>query len=543
MTGKFKVVLAIGLCLATAFAFTACGGAGQETGDSADPLKVTCNNGVMLGQEENGVVSYKGVPYAEPPVGDLRWKAPVAAADSDEEIECYEFGDTALQYEWPTEPASYSPKSEDCLTLNIWTSSQQTDEPKSVMVWFHGGAYAWGGTTDPMYDGQNFVEAHPEIVLVTCNYRLGLMSWADFSDIPGGEEYTDVNLGIRDHICALEWIQNNIEGFGGDKNNVTIFGESAGGWSTTALVASPMAKGLFNKAIVESGGLVPKDRDAAKEFAKYIMEAAGAENMNDLLAIDGDKWMELDATEWIGDETCGVVIDGEVIPEDFYGAIEDAAKSGVKLLLGTNADEWNYFQADSEGDTDAERFASWKEGLDEYWDAYAEDNSENMDKLYDMLGAEVDKKFADYTGDADVKDALIKSAFITETWRYEHIKLADAFSKAGDAFMYYWDVPSTKDEYYKSACHAIELAYVLNNLEDDIYAGEVDADVAAKAQEAWVNFAKTGDPSIDGTAWDKYSQGDRNTMVIKKDGWETVKDPNPEVTEILTEMDASFDVF
>ena len=160
---KVKMIIALALCFSVVFAFTACG-----EKESTEAAKVTCNNGVMLGLEDNGVASYKGIPYAKPPVGELRWKAPVAAEDSSEEIECYEFGDTSLQYEWPTEPASYSEKSEDCLSLNVWTSAEQTDEPKAVMVFFHGGAYGWGGTTDPMYDGQAFVEAHPDVVLVTC---------------------------------------------------------------------------------------------------------------------------------------------------------------------------------------------------------------------------------------------------------------------------------------------------------------------------------------------------------------------------------------
>ena len=142
----------------------------------------------MLGRSEGGVTSFKGVPYAKPPVGELRWKAPQAPDSSDKEIECYKFGYTALQPEWPTEPASYYPKNEDCLTLNVWESEGTADSgnSKPVMVFFHGGAYGWGGTTDPMYDGQNFAKAHDDVILITCNYRLGLMSFADFSKIEGG---------------------------------------------------------------------------------------------------------------------------------------------------------------------------------------------------------------------------------------------------------------------------------------------------------------------------------------------------------------------
>lgn len=262
-------VLSLGLFSLAACSGPSSSGGPEESAKAADPVKVACENGVMLGQSVDGVTSFKGVPYAKPPVGELRWKAPQAPDPSDDEIECYNFGYTALQYEWPSEPASYYPKNEDCLTLNIWESDGTIDskEPKPVLVFFHGGAYCWGGTTDPMYDGQNFAKAHDDVILVTCNYRLGLMAWADFSKIEGGEEYTDVNLGLRDHIAALQWIQENIAAFGGDPNNVTIFGESAGGWSTTALTISPKARGLFNRAIAQSGEVAPKSREAAQEYA------------------------------------------------------------------------------------------------------------------------------------------------------------------------------------------------------------------------------------------------------------------------------------
>ena len=537
---KKKWIVALTAMVMCVFGFTACGNSesGEEPVDTSDAVKVTCDNGVMLGQTIDGVTSFKGVPYAEPPVGDLRWKAPEAPDPSDEEIVCYDFGYTALQYEWPTEPASSFPKNEDCLTLNIWESegTSDADEAKPVMVFFHGGAYGWGGTTDPMYDGQNFIAANDDVILITCNYRLGLMSWADFSKIEGGEDYTDINLGIRDHIAALEWIQKNIKSFGGDPDNVTIFGESAGGWSTTALTISPKAKGLFKRAIAESGGLPVGTREDAQEFANYIMEASGAKNMDDLLAISGDEWMELDATEWIADECCGVVVDGDIIPEDIDGAIADAAASGIQMIVGTNNDEWNYFQEDSEGETDEDKFASWVDGMDAmYEDAYDGCDDAGKAALEELISYEESIVPEEYAGDDEVKAALAKSGFVTETWRYEILHFADKYADAGgDIYTYLWKVPSTRDNMYKSAVHAIELAYVFNNLEDDIYAGEVDADTAAKVQEAWTNFATSGDPSIEGAEWKSYNTNDRMTMVIEKDKWECVSDPSKTARELLT---------
>jgi len=384
------------------------------------------------------------------------------------------------------------------------------------------------------------VEANQDVILITANYRLGLMCWADFSKVPGGEEYTDVNLGIRDHIAALEWVQKNIAGFGGDADNVTIFGESAGAFSTTALIISPAAKGLFKRAIAESGIINVRDREDAQEFADYIVEAAGAKNMDDLLAISADEWVELDATEWIGDESCGVVEDGEIIPmqEDVDAAIAEAAASGVELLLGTNNDEWNYFQEDMEGETQQEKFEVWVESMDEVYEDVEEDCDETgKTALKEFIEYEESIVPEEYAGDDAVKAALAKSAFMTETWRYQHIDFADKFANAGgDCYMYLWKVPSTRDNMYKSAVHAIELAYVFNNLEDDIYAGEVDETTAQRAQESWTNYAKTGDPSIEGVEWKKYDSTDRYTMVIEKDQWECVSDPSKTAREFMTKV-------
>ena len=543
MKKKLFLSLLCALALGMMMLVAGCGSSEEADSDATpagEDVKVTCENGIMVGQTTDGVASFKGVPYAKPPVGDLRWKAPEAPDPGSDEIECKDFGYTALQYEWPTEPASSFPKNEDCLTLNIWENEGivGSEEAKPVMVFFHGGAYGWGGTTDPMYDGQNFAAAHDDVILVTCNYRLGLMAWADFSKVEGGEDYTDINLGIRDHIAALQWIQKNIAAFGGDPDNVTIFGESAGGWSTTALTISPKAKGLFKRAIAQSGGMPVGDREDAQAFADYIMEASGAKNMDDLLAISGDEWMELDSEKWIADECCGVVADGDIIPEedDMDEAIADAAKRGVQLIVGTNQDEWNYFEEDSEGETPEEKFASWVEGMDAmYDDAYKGADDEGKEALEELIKYEEDQVPAEYSEPAEVRSALAKSGFVTETWRYEILHFADKFADAGgDIHAYLWKVPSTLDQMYKSSVHAVELAYVFNNLDATIYAGEVDPDTAARAQEAWINFAKAGDPSIEGAEWAAYDTKDRNTMVIEKDGWKCESDPSKTPRELLT---------
>ena len=535
-------LVAVAVLAFSLFGLAACGNSLSSSGSeksakAADSVKVACENGVMLGRSTDGVTSFKGVPFAKPPVGELRWKAPRAPEPSSEEVECYDFGYVALQYEWPSEPASYSPKSEDCLTLNIWENdgNVHSKEPKPVMVFFHGGAYCWGGTTDPMYDGQNFAKAHDDVILVTCNYRLGLMSWADFSKVEGGEGYTDINLGLRDQIAALQWIQKNIAAFGGDPDNVTIFGESAGSWSTTALTISPKARGLFKKVIAQSGEVAAKKREAAQAYADSILKASGAKNMQELLAISGDEWVKLDSEKNIADECCYAVIDGDIIPEDLDKAFEDAAKSGVQIVIGSNEDEWNYFKEDSEGETEAEKFNAWvTEMEDMYKEAYEGADEKGKAALEELIRYEESIVPEEYAGDAKVKAALAKSGFVSETWRYEILDFADRLADAGgDVRTYLWKVRSTRDDMYKSAVHATELAYVFNNLEDGMYAGVVDPETAAKVQESWTNFAKTGDPSIAGATWNKYNTDTRDTMVIDKGKWECVSDPSKIARELL----------
>ncbi len=521
---KKKIVLVSFALVLSLVLFAGCG----SSEGNADPLKAVCNNGVMVGQEENGVVSFLGVPYAKPPVDELRWKAPVAAEDSDEEIVCDEFGLTPIQYEWATEPASYTERGEDCLTLNVWTAKESTEEPKAVMVWFYGGAYSWGGTTDPMYDGQNFVEANPDIVLVTVNYRLGVMAWADFSQIPGGEEYTDLNLGIRDQICALEWIQKNIGSFGGNPDNVTIYGESAGAVSTSVLLISPKAEGLFHKVIVQSDAIdsrVIGTVDDAREYGKLIAETAGAEDMDDLLAVTAEEWIELDTEYWLGDESPGTVADGDIIPFDYEDAVTAAGKKGIPVMIGSNADERNYDVEELEG-----------------YDNFVEYMNESWDDTYDKVpeaGKKLMDEFMDLQLEAGKDELFAKVEFLNESsMRIPEILQSEKFTEGGGTtYMYYWDVPSTSETYFKGACHAVELAYVFNNLEDTIYCGEnPDEATAAKAQEAWANFAKTGNPSIEGTEWLPYDKEDRNTMIITLDGWKMEKDPLSRSREIVSQL-------
>lgn len=213
---------------------------GKIDGSYNPSVAVKCFNGTFVGQQDEGILTFRGIPYAKPPVGSRRWKRPAPAPQDDGVYEAYYFGKSPIQTEWETEEGSYYPQGEDCLYLNVWVNRTNTTAKKPVMVFFHGGGFGWGGTADPLYDGANFVRENPDIILVTVGYRIGLMGFVDFSDLKGGSNFADApNLGILDQIESLRWVQKNITFFGGDRKNVTIFGESAGGASVSLLPIIP----------------------------------------------------------------------------------------------------------------------------------------------------------------------------------------------------------------------------------------------------------------------------------------------------------------
>ena len=217
---SFVAVLTSLIMLLAIFALTGCGSDGNE---SSEAPAVKCYNGSFMGMvEENGVYAYKGIPYAKSPTGELRWKAPVAVDASDENYEAKEFGWTSLQTEWHSEPASIvnakitesgeeHNSGEDCLTLNVWTSDTE-DTAKPVMVYFHGGGFGWGGTSDPLYSGKYIVKEHNDVIVVSCNYRVGTMGFIDLRNVKGyTDEYKETTeLGLLDCMQSLRWIKQNI---------------------------------------------------------------------------------------------------------------------------------------------------------------------------------------------------------------------------------------------------------------------------------------------------------------------------------------------
>lgn len=507
----------------------ACGA--NETVDTSPTVK--CYNGTFVGSLEDGIASFKGIPYAKPPVGQLRFKAPEPVEASDEIFEAKKFGKSAFQLQADSEVASSNPEgqSEDCLTLNVWTSDINAKN-KPVMFWIHGGAYSYGGTSDPLYDGQCIVKQHPEVVVVSANYRVGPMGFIDFTGIEGAEEFpTSAYNGILDQIEALKWVQKNIENFGGDPNNVTIFGESAGGGSVTELLVAKGTEGLFQHAIAQSGSVnftMTHERYAEIGVAQKLMEKAGAKSLDDLMALSEEELYSI----YI-DESDGMAIgaysvlplrgEDSIIPEDPYQAILNGAGKDVDLIIGTTADETRYF-LDDVCDPSLSRFEGdeLKDMTEKKMALYLDHVARaKTDRVLGMCNEEEKKSIQEFLSMySDEEEIWQKTAFINEYgFRSPAIQVAYNHAKAsgkGKTYMYYFCKKNTLYDWI-GACHASELAYVFHNLEDEQFTGTVVPELADKMCGLWTSFAVNGIPEYSGFIWPEYSIENRETLFFNDD--------------------------
>ena len=519
------------------------------TQDISQP-NAKCENGIFVGTYEDEAFVFKGIPFAKPPVGNLRWKAPQAPEKSSAVFEAKTFGKSCIQSPAASELASMNPAGigEDCLTLNIWTKDMKGKKP--VLFYIHGGAYGWGGTSDPLYDGSFIVNEHPDVVVVTCNYRIGLMGYADFSEIPGGEEFKDAGyLGVLDLIQGLKWVKKNIAEFGGDPRNVTIFGESAGGGMVSILMTVKEAEGLFKRAIAQSGCLnftYTKEDFKRRGQMDALFKKTGAKTMADLMTIPEN---ELIALYLEADESGKCLADihnlplrgnGSIIPDDPYRAILNGAGKNIDLIIGTTKDETRYFIDDVFDPPLAElsgrELEETKKLKFRTFEKYAADaKSEVMiSKLSENEKKNVDEFFRLYS---NLDNLWMKIEFMNEyAFRLPAVEFATNHARAngrGRTYMYFFEKECTNNEWIK-ACHASEVAYVFHNTEDTQFSGTVVPVLADKMCDAWTNFAKTGNPSSESMLWTEYNDKTRTTLVIKNDcSSELINDPRKTERELL----------
>ncbi|MBP5288720.1 MAG: carboxylesterase family protein [Clostridia bacterium] len=472
------------------------------TGDYDVNCAAVCKNGAFVGIVNEGVTAFRGIPFAEPPVGPLRWKEPMPASAREGVFEALHNGPTAIQTELDSERASFYHQSEDCLYLNVWTAKDFVGAKRPVMVFIHGGNYGWGGTADPLYDGHNFVASHPEIVLVTIAYRVGIFGFMDFSSVPGGEAFPKSgNLGLLDQICALRYIRENIESFGGDPDNVTIFGESAGAGSVSLLPLIPAAKGLFSRVIAESGSIaLTYSREEMQPLTRQLLKHSGAKTMADLCALSEAELKKIN--EKVGQTNNFPERDGIVLPMDLYAAYKNGEAYPVDMLIGTNADELRYWILDLGG------LAPFRQtGYLMYEGVMKQFDKQDRRRVNEFLRLQAKKGITS-------KPYQVTELFNELLFRLPAVSQGEMHAANGNrVYQYYWTYPSSIP--HLKACHAVELAYVFGNLRETIYTGENPREeLSETVRQMWTNFARTGDPSIEGTVWTPYTARDRGTMLL-----------------------------
>jgi len=357
-------------------------------GGSGEDLSVKTKTGIYIGEKQKKVISYLGIPYAMPPTGILRWKAPRPLPSSGAAAEAKNFGPSAIQVEQKGSILKYHRQSEDCLYLNICVSARKTDTLKPVLVLFHHGDFTFGGSASPLLYGDQFVSAHPDTVFVSFNYRLGILGFIDFSKVPGGEAYPDsINLGLLDQIAALRWIKENIAAFGGDPDRITAMGFEAGAASIFLLAASPRAKGLFSKAFVFFGSpeAACKTPDASRALAESLLKETKAASMKELMQLDTDSLKEASQKLW--PDMCGPVCDGTLIPADVYRAYQKRAASGIEFIICIPISERLVFRSFIGGPKYRELISAELAGLQDH-----SDGSRTLKKNAELAGLQ------DHTG-------------------------------------------------------------------------------------------------------------------------------------------------
>ena len=477
----------------------------QITDGNYDPsLAVKCVNGTFVGKKMENITIFRGIPYVgQQPVGALRWKAPVDVIPNDGVYEAY-YNAKSAYGNGQLETGSLYYWDEDCLYLNVWRTDEPTAKKKPVMVWIHGGAFEAGGTIDPMFDCTNLVKENPDIIVVTIAYRLGVMGFLHLSHLPDGKDYPDSqNLGLLDQKMALKWVHENIAGFGGDPDNVTIFGESAGAASCTMQPLVPGSQQYFKRLIAESGS-VNQTRSPEEGIActNKLMEVLGCKTVADLLKVDGEKLLEASAVNFVHQMP---ERDGKHLPTDTFAAYANGAAKDIEILVGCNKDEMDFFV-----------FSFGLEGWDQW---IAGRKKEKYAKLPADEKALVDSYMKDVKGDYYEPD----SSLFSQSWFIVPIiKISEDQTKGGGKCFTYYFTPESPDPIMKCG-HAIELSIVFNHPEMTADTGRAFDETFCKTmRKMWVQFAKTGNPSLtadlspDGKAkeWPLYDLKDKRVMVL-----------------------------
>jgi para-nitrobenzyl esterase len=485
--------------------------------DQVVSATVEIAQGKLQGIARDGVLRFNGIPFAKPPVGRLRWRMPEAPEPWAGMRDASRFGNIAPQVESTAGAVlggTPGTRSEDCLYVNIQTPACDAAK-RAVMMWIHGGGFVNGAGSVGTYNGK-FIVPRGDIVLVTINYRLGAFGFLNLHDASGGKLSGTGAEGLADQIAALQWVKQNISVFGGDPNNITIFGESAGGMSVGALLASPSARGLFHKAIPQSGASdIGYARDTSAKVAHHVLEKLGSSDPSEVpweTILDIEKDLLASPREVGLGMPFAPTIDGTVLPKRAITCVADGSAKGVAVMTGTTRDEWKLFTV-------------------------AATNLKTMDE------ARLRKMTANLVGEAHAEDVLRGYSKGTPFERWNEVMTDHTFfipaarlleSQAAHApvFGYRFDWASPMMDGALGACHALELGFMFGTMRVKGAApffgsGKAAEDVSNAMMDAWIAFAKTGDPTSDGS-WPRYDAAKRATMIFGDGQPHTASAPNEE---------------
>ena len=467
-----------------------------------DDALVKTTNGSINGKSVGNVFVWKGIPYAKPPLGKLRFMAPEKPDSWQGVRETVDFSSVSVQKS--REIMKFlgdnpMDSSEDCLYLNIWSPSPD-EKRRPVLVWIHGGAFTNGSGSSPAYNGESFAEMG-DIVVVTLNYRLGILGFLHLGEL-GGERYAaSGNCGILDQIAALEWIHDNITAFGGDPNKITVAGESAGAMSVAALLAMPSAAGLFQQAILQScPPNMYQTKQKATDTAKRILNQLQLteNNLSRLEDLPVDNLLEAaaDVTTWCP------TIDGEYLPQNPDQALASGSSKNIPILIGTNRDEHNLFSF-----------------FDQSWRTI--DEKEIRTRFEQSLGSVWSQLFPSFK-ESPLTHELYDQVMTFNLFTYPSIQLAEQQIKQGaPVWMYRFDYESPIFEGKMKAFHALELLFVWNNLRKSVpfLAGSPEEQLLAdQIHQAWIAFIRTGNPDEQSMVhWPPYDLDKRTTLLFDRE--------------------------
>ena len=488
-----------------------------------DNTLVETASGPIRGADDGRVTSWKGVPYAAPPVGDLRWRAPQPAPPWTTVADASAYGFVCPQPVDPRIPIDLgAPQDEDCLTLNVWASSDTAaGDGKPVMVWVHGGAYIIGSASQPLYDGR-VLAADGEAIVVTVNYRIGALGFLDLSEFDSTRRRFDTNLGLRDVLAALRWVRDNIAAFGGDPDRVTLFGESAGAGIITTLLTSPAAEGLFSAAIAQSSPATSVyDISRAHGITRLVLDKLGMTTsdverlpqvpVDVMVAAATDVFYDVPVRN-PGTLAFAPIVDGDVVPDYPVKLAREGRSHPVPLIIGTNKHEAALFKW-----MKSPLMPITPEAINAMFTELAAEQPTLQLPTEDTIGT----TYAGLRGKARGMGVARDIGF-----RMPSVWLAEGHSAVAPVYLYRFDFATPMLKLLRiAAAHATELPFVWGNLvtgpKDPTFklgGLKSGAVVSERIRARWLNFAIQAKPTgLPGEPeWPPYREPDRACLLIDR---------------------------